>query len=110
MTILSYFTLKSIGVYKSLISPSKGYSCAHRIYFNDISCSTFIQGYIKENGVQGLKSAIQLRKKECEMAFTFLNRKKKPDNLNNNGKKKNASSCNQGDAACCQLPFDLINF
>ncbi len=104
MSIGSYFAISGINIYQKLVSPRKGYACAYRIYYGDVSCSTYIKQYISSNGLSNIKVVIRERGHECKVAFGLL-KSKKPDNLNRKHKKKNSNF----DDCYCEAPFEIIS-
>ncbi len=93
----------------------KGYSCAYRVYHNDLSCSEYCKNEIESCGFfEGLKKTFE-RFNECKLAAIEI--KKKREKMK--GKAKNSladvkSECNKmdncdklifaemlGEAACC---------
>ncbi|MCP3873522.1 MAG: membrane protein insertion efficiency factor YidD [Desulfobacteraceae bacterium] len=43
--------VKSIQYYQKYISPQKGYACAYRVLYNDLSCSGFCRTEIERYGI-----------------------------------------------------------
>ena len=61
-----------IGLYQRLISPYKGFRCAHAVYHHGPSCSAAVQGIVREHGVFAGLPLVRLRFAQCREAFLQL--------------------------------------
>lgn len=61
-----------IGGYQQYISPRKGFSCAHRILYNDESCSHYIKRMFMEQDFSRAIQAAHQRFKACKEANEIL--------------------------------------
>ncbi len=66
------FLILNISVYQKLISPYKGFSCAHRVYHKGESCSEYIKDAIDTHGLKCAIPKIKDRLKNCRMAYLSL--------------------------------------
>ncbi|NEP86993.1 MAG: membrane protein insertion efficiency factor YidD [Okeania sp. SIO2C2] len=58
--------------YQQYISPRKGFSCAHRILYNDESCYQYIKRMFMEQDFSGAIQAARQRFKACKEANQTL--------------------------------------
>ncbi|RQH23269.1 membrane protein insertion efficiency factor YidD [Okeania hirsuta] len=75
--------------YQQYISPRKGFSCAHRILYNDESCSHYIKRMFIEQDFSGAIQAARQRFKACKEANQIL--KLQAVSLEKKSKKKQGS-------------------
>ncbi|NET41406.1 membrane protein insertion efficiency factor YidD [Okeania sp. SIO2B3] len=75
--------------YQQYISPRKGFSCAHRILYNDESCSQYIKRMFMEQDLSGAIQAARQRFKACKEANQIL--KLQAVSLEKKSKKKQGS-------------------
>lgn len=65
-------TASAIGLidfYQYRLSPYKGYACAHRVHYGEMSCSEFAKQAIAANGLLPALPAIRRRLIECREAY-----------------------------------------
>jgi putative component of membrane protein insertase Oxa1/YidC/SpoIIIJ protein YidD len=115
MTFPAELAIRSITLYQKYISPVKGYSCAYRVFHNDLSCSDYCKNEIKSLGIlKGIKSTLK-RFNECKLAALAIREKRK--NMRERAKGsfssiksgcKRMNACEQlifaellGEIACC---------
>ncbi|TVQ13934.1 MAG: membrane protein insertion efficiency factor YidD [Leptolyngbya sp. DLM2.Bin27] len=68
----THTAIASINLYRTHISPHKGFSCPHRLLHGDESCSDYVKGLLAN---QSLRAALQLapqRFKACNAAAQTL--------------------------------------
>lgn len=65
--------VNSIDVYKAHLSPRKGFSCAHRVFYGGESCSTYVKSSLlgKASLISALAMSVQ-RFKACSSASYAL--------------------------------------
>lgn len=91
--MLNYLVLKCIRFYQVVISPRKGYSCAHGRYYGGDSCSTAIYKIIQRQGIWSSRTAIKAQFARCSFANQQMNQSKRKKSKN---------------SYCCELPCDCI--
>lgn len=58
-----------IGLYQRRISPYKGYACAHRVHYGEMSCSEFVKQAIVAKGLFTALPTIKHRFIACREAY-----------------------------------------
>ncbi len=117
MGIPRLLAVKSIQYYQTYISPRKGYACAYRVLYNDLSCSAFRRNEIEHHGVfKGIRNTLD-RLKACKTASSKIREKRNTlKGKVGSSVKENTNECNNldtcdklmfteliGEAACCML-------
>ena len=98
--LMKWIFLKLISMYQKYISPKKGFSCAHRIYFSGSSCSQHCAEVIREFGVVSGLIKMNARFQECKTASVLLSQGTDKDKDKNDPGKW----CSYGECAawgCC---------
>ena len=73
------FAIASITGYQKYVSPYKGFSCAHRVFYGGESCSQYVKRILGEVGFSEAITASRRRFSECReahhkiKAFRFAN-------------------------------------
>ena len=62
------FAIASITGYQKYVSPYKGFSCAHRVFYGGESCSQYVKRILGEVGVSEAITASRQRFSECREA------------------------------------------
>jgi hypothetical protein len=62
----------ALDMYRHLVSPYKGYACAHRIRFDGESCSGFARRPVVADGWSAGRKAVRIRLRECRTASLAL--------------------------------------
>lgn len=62
----------SISGYQKYISPSKGFSCAHRLLYGGVSCSEYVKSAIAQRGLAAAIEASRQRFHACREANQIL--------------------------------------
>ena len=66
--------IQSIALYQKHISPRKGFSCAHRLLYNDRSCSDYIKGLLQNQSLLAVAPLAYQRFHACAEASRILSR------------------------------------
>ncbi len=61
-----------ISLYQRLLSPYKGYRCAHAVLHQGPSCSAAVKDIVREHGVLGALPRARQRFAQCRMAYRSL--------------------------------------
>ncbi|MBM7069817.1 membrane protein insertion efficiency factor YidD [Actibacterium sp. 188UL27-1] len=95
--------LGGIWVYKTWLSPHKGYRCAYARVRGGPGCSGFAKQAIKQHGLRGAWSLIIARLQFCRDAAMSLNNPDPADEANRTQRKKRwYDQCYCGG---CDIPF-----
>jgi uncharacterized protein len=96
-----WLATRAILVYQKLISPYKGYRCAHRALYGRDSCSEYTKKSIAYHGLMKGVPIAQRRFKECGEAYKII----KFNEMNSALYPMQAGSCladdKHDDAQCC---------
>ena len=107
MTPATTLTLTGIYWYQRLLSPHKGFSCAHAAYFGGPSCSSAVVELLQTRGLRGAWPDIVARFGACRLAY---------EELRNGGRSVLGSASGRGSGprvrglCCCgpiPIPFRL---
>ena len=105
------FWIFLIYVYQRLISPYKGFCCAHAVYHRGPSCSSAVKSIISESGLIKGWPAIKNRFSECKQAYLHILAEQKDDE----GKKDKEKSSrrkktkDQCSSDCITSPCDVLS-
>lgn len=66
--VLSNTMTLGVAIYQKIISPRKGFSCAHRRLYGGVSCSEFFRQSIRTHGVAEAIPRFQARLIDCKQA------------------------------------------
>lgn len=97
------FFMALIVFYQRFMSPYKGFSCAHRVVNNGMSCSEAVRLIVAEHGVISGIPLMRQRFRSCHLAYRSL-QDRKPEK----DRKHRPYRCwmSEADCAeCCFLPF-----
>lgn len=94
---MSSLFLLLIEFYQRVISPRKGFHCAHHRVHQGDTCSNAVKYLIRDKGVVSAWPLIRVRFKECREAYNVL--------LNNNGSTHRADIC-----VPCDVSFGDCSF
>jgi putative component of membrane protein insertase Oxa1/YidC/SpoIIIJ protein YidD len=72
LRIADVATLSAVRVYQKHLSPRKGFSCAHRRLYGDVSCSQYFRQMVATYGLIDAIPLFQERLQECHQANLSL--------------------------------------
>lgn len=72
MTLLDRLTLSGICLYRRLLSPHKGFRCAHAALHGGEPCSAAVARIVREDGVIGGHARVAARFRECRAVQDLL--------------------------------------
>lgn len=102
---LKYLLLLLVKAYQKWVSPSKGFTCAHRAYFGRSTCSVYGWNAISKHGsLTGIKLILR-RFKSCSVAFQKLEKEDPKDESPRKKRDDDFGKClvieGVGEVACC---------
>jgi hypothetical protein len=71
---LDWISVIGLDLYRGLVSPYKGYACAHRLKFGGESCSVFAHRNLVAQGWSAGRKAVSSRLRECHAASVAMRR------------------------------------
>jgi putative component of membrane protein insertase Oxa1/YidC/SpoIIIJ protein YidD len=64
----------SIDIYQKHISPRKGFACPHRLYYDGLSCSSYVKELLLHQDLSNVIGLTQKRFYDCAKASQELNK------------------------------------
>ena len=100
-----FLLLLLINIYQTWVSPSKGFTCAHRSYFGRSTCSVYGKRAVSKYGAQTGVTLIFRRFKSCSIAFQKLEKENPKDESPKKKRDEDIGKClvleGIGEVACC---------
>lgn len=110
MSIITHSAIFGITLYQRLLSPYKGYRCAHAALHQGSSCSQAIKLIIAEKGVWRSRSLVKQRFAECRAAALEMRRRYEDEDHQCNDSKKHKDKQRRDNCLdYCDLPCDCIH-
>ncbi|NEO86319.1 MAG: membrane protein insertion efficiency factor YidD [Spirulina sp. SIO3F2] len=70
--MLDRCSLTLVDLYQHYLSPRKGFCCAYRVLYGELSCSAYFRQQVEHQGVWGAIEPLRSRLKACKAAHHVL--------------------------------------
>lgn len=104
---MKLFLLSVIGLYQKWVSPIKGFSCAHHIYFGRSTCSVYGKRAISKHGAWSGVRLIFRRLRACSRVMKTIENEAPEDENPKKKKDEEMGKCliaeGMGEVACCSV-------
>ena len=104
MRATTKLALGVLNFYQHRISPHKGYSCAFRVWHEDISCSEYAKLVISQQGVTAVLPKLYRRLCDCRKAFSVMQESGQETSRETNKGSSTTSSQSDVCANVCAMP------